>query len=1034
MPVKKARLMKEKGASSVARGMLKEVDVVVKPGAPLGATFEYRNGALIVKSFTPQSALPGEGVVVGMALSHVENEAVIGYDQPAILNLLTRNAHELKMVKFTGLPKFEPKDDSFERGRMEAKYGLDALAAARADQGMASMAPKGNQDADDDWRRALEVKPASKASFSTTKPAPVLPSPNLSSSGLASLVSNQAQKPTTRGKLSINSSSSSSDPFSTPARRRRIIADVSKFLLKQYCQKACKNVALWRKQTAASIVIQRAWRAKYARLLVARLRHRKWSAAALKIQMMVRARLARAELRKRREALWLRRATHLAVLLQNSWKERKMRIQAAKLRAERLARLMRRKAKMATEIQRVFRGMLGRRTAMALRLKKDKFAQLRHRCAIMIQSIVRGRAARKLRASLLRSRARIGQSVIMYRRRLILRRGVACRVIQRVARGFLARRVARRLRHERELARMRLLAEEERRRLEALFQQQVVKARQVEEDTATKRAEIRVTLNMRLLQHMAALGPAEVVRWALQNSIIMFDAESGFDLGSVLKQVFASVLAAYPDIEARPSSREGPRSREASTKEGVASEEDDGEKCVKVRSWDVSEAIVPPPKECYPNNWGQMALWHGDSAEAIGAAVKVERDDSALRVVLTKVLQLDRRATVSVDTTSPVTQLNTAEVVFPIKTEITIILESDVDDVTELPAIITPAAGIVINPTGFRTSAASSAPELDNDFKFKFKDAIVTIEPPQPVSPIKEAHPVELKEGGEEENKDEAEVNDSFDDSVDEEVVPTVVKVQFVEPDLNPQVGIIQRAYRAHYNKRLTAARRITGWLKTMQVLEAWWDLVDEVLELATENALIIQKYVRRLLGDRMVARRRKQAIRRLSALCMRNSAFLLDDMGSHRGFLASEANNWRSFGMDPDPSVPFISLEATGTAREQKKQAQARTIDTCGVLVSSDARGSGGKGGDAGATIARFVCSHLISSDGLMGSVHPMQRLAASAYVPTPEPWDVFDESDLAIGTSKESANGTSGEDDSGTAPRAVPTLHTTLAGMRIF
>ena len=144
MPVKKNKARPMKG-QSMARGMLKEIDVIVKPGAPLGAVFEYRNGALIVKSFTPQSALPGEGVVVGMALSHVENEAVIGYDQPAITNLLTRNAHELKMVKFTGLPKFEPKDDSVERGKMEAKYGLDALAAARADRGIIGIAPKQNQ-------------------------------------------------------------------------------------------------------------------------------------------------------------------------------------------------------------------------------------------------------------------------------------------------------------------------------------------------------------------------------------------------------------------------------------------------------------------------------------------------------------------------------------------------------------------------------------------------------------------------------------------------------------------------------------------------------------------------------------------------------------------------------------------------------------------------------------------------------------------------------------------------------------------------
>ena len=51
-----------------------------------------------------------------------------------------------------------------------------------------------------------------------------------------------------------------SDPFSTPARRRRIIADVAKQVLKQYCITACKNVYIFRKQTKAAIIIQCFWK------------------------------------------------------------------------------------------------------------------------------------------------------------------------------------------------------------------------------------------------------------------------------------------------------------------------------------------------------------------------------------------------------------------------------------------------------------------------------------------------------------------------------------------------------------------------------------------------------------------------------------------------------------------------------------------------------------------------------------------------------------------------------------------------------
>ena len=84
----------------------------------------------------------------------------------------------------------------------------------------------------------------------------------------------------------------------------------------------------------------------------------------------------------------------------------------------------------------------------------------------------------------------------MYHRRINLRRRLNCRVIQRVVRGYLARKLASRLRHERKLARLRLLAEKERRL--GTVSTTGEEARQMEEDAATKRADIRVTLSMML--------------------------------------------------------------------------------------------------------------------------------------------------------------------------------------------------------------------------------------------------------------------------------------------------------------------------------------------------------------------------------------------------------------------------------------------------------------------------------------------------------------------------------------------------------
>ena len=78
---------------------------MVEPGAPLGASFEYKNGALMVKEFADGSLLPGEGIEIGMSLSHIQNEMVIGYSQSEVLNLLKRRTNELKVIRFSGIQR-----------------------------------------------------------------------------------------------------------------------------------------------------------------------------------------------------------------------------------------------------------------------------------------------------------------------------------------------------------------------------------------------------------------------------------------------------------------------------------------------------------------------------------------------------------------------------------------------------------------------------------------------------------------------------------------------------------------------------------------------------------------------------------------------------------------------------------------------------------------------------------------------------------------------------------------------------------------
>ena len=83
----------------MSKGMLREIEVIVEPGAPLGASFEYKNGALTVKDFADGSLLP-RGIEIGMNLSHIQNEMVIGYSQSEVLDLLKRRTNELKVIRF----------------------------------------------------------------------------------------------------------------------------------------------------------------------------------------------------------------------------------------------------------------------------------------------------------------------------------------------------------------------------------------------------------------------------------------------------------------------------------------------------------------------------------------------------------------------------------------------------------------------------------------------------------------------------------------------------------------------------------------------------------------------------------------------------------------------------------------------------------------------------------------------------------------------------------------------------------------------
>ena len=106
------------------------------------------------------------------------------------------------------------------------------------------------------------------------------------------------------------------DPFSTPARRRRLISDMAKFLMKQYCLKACKNVHIYRIHSAAALIIQGACRMRMAIQVVKMkifVRRQRAGSIIVKIFKMFSAKLL---LRRMKEVRAASRRLECSILLQ----------------------------------------------------------------------------------------------------------------------------------------------------------------------------------------------------------------------------------------------------------------------------------------------------------------------------------------------------------------------------------------------------------------------------------------------------------------------------------------------------------------------------------------------------------------------------------------------------------------------------------------------------------------------------------------------------------------------------------------------
>lgn len=188
------------------------------------------------------------------------------------------------------------------------------------------------------------------------------------------------------------------DAFSTPARRRRLIADLTKVLLKKYCGEACRNVARHRLESASANTIQRLAREYCAKIILARLKLKRNIALALIMQMCFRRYAARKCLRDLKLRWLLRRRRTAAILIQARWRmylAKKYVGECRRLYLEKVARL---RFAAAVKLQTWWRSFLHMKLLRVLKRAHYQEQQRKCKSAQLIQSIAR----RKLSYSVVR--------------------------------------------------------------------------------------------------------------------------------------------------------------------------------------------------------------------------------------------------------------------------------------------------------------------------------------------------------------------------------------------------------------------------------------------------------------------------------------------------------------------------------------------------------------------------------------------------------------------------------------------------------
>jgi len=664
---------------------------------------------------------------------------------------------------------------------------------------------------------------------------------------------------------------------------------------------------------------------------------------------MVRCFLARRKLKRLRLAEWTKRALHLAKALKRFWCARQLWRRKKRERAVYRARMLKKKANAALNIQRCFRGLLGRRLARLRANLQSEVFRRRHLAAVKIQACTRRRMAgrrvvqlRRLR----RARWKVGWNAILYGRRRKLRRTRACVEIQRVTRGFLSRLLARRLRAEK-LRRER--EEAEQRRLEA----QRLALLAAAEEAATRRIELRITVNGAILRRMGVLGPAEAILWCVRHNILCFCNETsstgdrgGYGLGPVPLQVVSTVESVFPSlISRRPKTRERPAAIPSEVsddaKHSVSNQAvmphsenivdvDADSKCIKLRRWDdefSSDQTGGKNVQRVPCGSAELPMeWKQAVKVGTGAEVVVNRGTWSV----------DLQVKILADAFyNPVAAMEPGAIRW---TVVTIVLEAD--QIATAGKNVVAAADLWAD----QNLATAGIEELDApEFKFKFKDTVVLLQPPArtptppPISPVlTESSSSALSVPSSPLPALRSPIDDSFSDVGSPPQQAHRITVM-LEPNWDAFARTIQRRAKLWVRLRFLACRKIQVAVLRWRRLRRWRWAVVAMLARAHYSVRRIQTVVRRMLGAAKVAMVRGQVCARLKSSAQRFARRVVDDLSHCKFASEDELACWAAFGINETDAIGIIANNPYPSASLslQLNPADARFVTSRSQLLN---------------------------------------------------------------------------------------------------